>query len=155
MHEIVTRVEIAACPAEVWRALTDFGEYPRWNPVIRRISGPLRPGGVLSVAFRPRGSLPVWFRAMLTVVQPEIEFRWTGKLIATPLFSGDHFFRLRQIGPNRVELIQGEVFAGFLAPLLYRLLHNYNRSGFLEMNEALKAYVEAGVQQARVVPAEA
>ena len=153
MHEIVTRVEIAASPAEVWRALTEFTEYPRWNPVVRKISGPLAPGGVLSVLFRPNGSLPVWFRAMLTVVEPEVEFRWTGKMLATALFSGDHYFRLRPLGAGRMELVQGEVFAGALAPLMYGLLHNYNRAGFVEMNAALKAYVEAGLQDARVAPA--
>lgn len=152
-HEIVTRVEIAASPAAVWRALTEFGEYARWNPVVRRISGPLVPGGVLSVLFRPSGSLPVWFRAMLTVVEPEVEFRWTGKMIATALFSGDHYFRLRPLGGGRVELIQGEVFAGALASLMYRMLHNYNRSGFVEMNAALKNYVEAGAREERVAPA--
>ena len=142
MHEIVTSVEIAATPARVWQALSDFPAYRRWNPVIRKISGPLVPGGVLSVLFRPRGSLPVWFRAMLTVVQPELEFRWTGKMIATALFSGDHYFILRPRAPGRTELTQGEVFKGALAPMMYRLLAGYNRAGFLEMNAALKAYLE-------------
>jgi hypothetical protein len=142
MHEIVTKVEITASAAEVWRALTDFPAYRRWNPVIRKISGPLVPGGVLSVLFRPRGSLPVWFRAMLTVVQPEVEFRWTGKMIATALFSGDHYFLLRPLAPGRTELTQGEVFKGALAAVMYRMLAGYNRAGFLEMNAALKAYVE-------------
>jgi hypothetical protein len=145
LHEIETRVEIDAPPARVWRALIDFPAYRRWNPVIRTISGPLVPGGVLSVLFRPRGSLPVWFRAMLTVVQPEVEFRWTGKLVATALFSGDHYFNLRPLAPGRTELIQGEVFKGALAPVMYRLLAGYNRSGFVEMNAALKAYVESSV----------
>ncbi|TAK45952.1 MAG: SRPBCC domain-containing protein [Betaproteobacteria bacterium] len=142
MHEIVTSVEIAAAPARVWQALSDFPAYRRWNPVIRKISGPLVPGGVLSVLFRPRGSLAVWFRAMLTVVQPEVEFRWTGKMIATALFSGDHYFILRPLAPDRTELTQGEVFKGALAPIMYRLLAGYNRAGFLEMNAALKAYLE-------------
>lgn len=142
MHEIVTKVEIAASPAKVWRALCDFRAYPRWNPVIRKISGPLVPGGVLSVLFRPRGSLPVWFRAMLTVVRPEAEFRWTGKMIATALFSGDHYFVLRPLAPGRTELTQGEVFKGALASVMYRLLAGYNRAGFVEMNAALKAYLE-------------
>lgn len=142
VHEIVTKVDIAATPARVWQALIDFPAYRRWNPVVRKISGPLVPGGVLSVLFRPRGSMPVWFRAMLTVVQPEVEFRWTGKMIATALFCGDHYFALRPLAPGRTELTQGEVFKGALAPVMYRLLADYNRSGFVQMNAALKEYVE-------------
>ena len=141
-QEIVTEIDIEAPTASIWKALTDFDRYPSWNPVVRRIAGPLRPGGVLSVLFRPKGSLPVFFRAMLTVVQPEVEFRWTGKMIATGLFSGDHYFRLHPLAANRTRLVQGEIFKGLLAAPMYRLLHNYNRSGFLEMNAALKDHVE-------------
>ena len=141
-QEIVTEIDIEAPTASIWKALTDFDRYPSWNPVVRRIAGPLRPGGVLSVLFRPKGSLPVFFRAMLTVVQPEVEFRWTGKMIATGLFSGDHYFRLHPLAANRTRLVQGEIFKGLLAAPMYRLLQNYNRSGFLEMNAALKDHVE-------------
>ncbi len=143
-QEIVTEIDIQAPAALIWKALTAFDGYPNWNPVVRRISGPLRPGGVLSVLFRPQGSLPVFFRAMLTVVQPEVEFRWTGKMIATGLFSGDHYFRLQPLAADRTRLVQGEIFKGLLAAPMYRLLQNYNRSGFLEMNAALKDYVERG-----------
>lgn len=144
MHQIVTKVEIAATLAQVWRALTDFRAYPRWNPVIRWISGTVEPGKVLSVLFHPKGAFPVWFRARVSVAEADAEFRWTGKLIASPLFAGDHYFILRSLAPERVELIQGENFSGALAPLVYRMLANYNRSGFVAMNQALKAYVESG-----------
>ena len=143
MHEIVTKVEIAASLAEVWHALTDFSAYPRWNPAIRRISGALRPGAILSVLFHPKGALPVWFRAKVSVAKAESEFRWTGKVIAPPIFAGDHYFILNRIGNSRVELVQGEVFSGMLAPFMYRMLAGYNRSGFVAMNQALKTYVES------------
>lgn len=146
MHEIVTQVEIAASPAEVWHALTDFAAYPRWNPAIRRISGAIRPGAILSVLFHPKGTLPVWFRAKVSVAKPESEFRWTGKLLSPPIFAGDHYFILTRIGNSRVELVQGEIFSGMLAPFMYRMLAGYNRSGFVAMNQALKAYVEAGAR---------
>ena len=148
MYEIVTKVEIAASAASVWRVLSDFRAYRRWNPVIRRISGVLAPGAILSVLFHPEGKLPVWFRAKVSVAQPDTEFRWTGKLLAPPLFAGDHYFILKPIAADRVELVQGEVFSGALAPLMYRMLANYNRSGFVAINQALKTYVESGPARA-------
>ena len=155
MHEIVTKVEIAASAAEVWRALTDFRAYPRWNPVIRWISGTVEAGAVLSVLFHPRGALPICFRARVSVAEVDAEFRWTGKLIASALFAGDHYFILKPTAPKRVELIHGENFAGALAPLMYRLLGNYSRSGFVAINQALKAYVEAGTRPDADAPAQA
>jgi len=149
MHQIVTQVQISASLGEVWRALTDFRAYPRWNPVIRWISGTVERGAILSVVFHPEGALPVWFRARVSAVEAEAEFRWTGKVIAPRLFAGDHYFLLRSIATKRVELIQGETFSGILAPLMYRMLANYNRSGFIAMNQALKAYVEGGARSGR------
>lgn len=143
MIEILTQIEISGSAERIWRALTDFPAYPRWNPVIRWIQGSATPGTKLSVLFHPRGRLPVCFRATVTVAAEQSEFRWTGSLVSPRIFSGDHYFRVEANGRNRCKLIQGEVFRGPLAPLLYRMLADYNRCGFVAMNEALKRYVEA------------
>ncbi|MET9326330.1 SRPBCC domain-containing protein [Tsukamurella sp. NPDC003166] len=47
--------EIAAPPALVWQALTDFDAYPQWNPFAVAATCDLRPGGaiVMRVALRP------------------------------------------------------------------------------------------------------
>jgi len=142
MHEIVTAVEIIGSAARIWRALTDFPAYGRWNPVIRSIAGAATPGAKLSVLFHPEGRIPIWFRATVSVSSAETEFRWTGALLASRIFAGDHYFKLQPLGPNRVNVVHGEIFSGALAPLMYRLLGNHNRSGFVAMNQALKASVE-------------
>jgi hypothetical protein len=143
MHEITTAVEINASCAEVWRALTDFGAYRLWNPTIRWISGQPEKGRTLRMLFRSPGALPVYFHARVSVATPNREFRWTGKVIVPPLFVADHYFVLKPMSANRVNLVQGETFAGALAPAMIRLLRDYNRSGFVAMNEALKGYVES------------
>lgn len=143
MIEIVTEVEISGSAARIWRALTDFPAYPRWNPTIRSIAGSAKPGATLRILFHPKGKIPIWFRATVSVATAELEFRWTGSLLAPRIFSGDHYFKLQPIDRNRFKVIQGEVFSGALAPLLYRVLGDHNRSGFVAMNRALKAYVEA------------
>jgi len=143
MIEILTQIEISSSAERIWRALMDFPAYPRWNPVIRWIRGSASPGTKLSVLFHPEGRLPVWFRATVTVAAEQSEFRWTGALVSPRIFSGDHYFRVEASGSDRCRLIQGEIFRGPLAPLMYRMLADYNRSGFVAMNEALKSYVEA------------
>lgn len=40
MQEIVTAINnINASAANVWQVLTDFENYPGWNPVIKKITG--------------------------------------------------------------------------------------------------------------------
>lgn len=40
MKEIVTAINnINASAANVWQVLTDFENYPAWNPVIKKITG--------------------------------------------------------------------------------------------------------------------
>lgn len=143
MHEIKTAVDINASCAEVWRALTDLGAYHLWNPTIPWISGRAEEGRTLRMVFRSPGALPVYFHARVSVVTPNREFRWTGKVITPPLFVGDHYFALEPKDANRVSLVQGETFDGAIAPIMFRLLRDYNRSGFIAMNEALKVYVES------------
>ena len=155
MIEIVTEIEISGSAARIWHALMDFSAYPRWNPAIRSIAGSAKPGATLRVLFHPKGTIPIWFRATVSVVTAESEFRWTGSLLAPQIFAGDHYFKLQPIGPSRFKLLQGEVFSGALAPLLYRMLGEHNRSGFVAMNQALKAYVEAGSRPDRGLLAQA
>ena len=143
MIEIVTEIEIAGPVSQVWRVLTDFPAYPRWNPVVRSIRGAATPGATLYVVFHPRGSIPVWFPATVSVASADTEFTWTGSLLTPRIFSGEHYFRLEAIDGKRTRLIHGEAFRGPLAPLMYRMLGNYNRSGFVAMNDALKAHIEA------------
>ncbi|MFM2360786.1 MAG: hypothetical protein RLY16_2779, partial [Bacteroidota bacterium] len=37
--EIKTTIEIHASPARVWEVLTNFDEYPNWNPFIKSLKG--------------------------------------------------------------------------------------------------------------------
>jgi uncharacterized protein YndB with AHSA1/START domain len=55
MKELHTEIEIDAPAERVWRLLTDFASYPRWNPFIRTISGRPIPGERLEVRLEPPG----------------------------------------------------------------------------------------------------
>jgi hypothetical protein len=37
MKELHTEIEINASAERVWRVLTDFAAYPKWNPFVRRV----------------------------------------------------------------------------------------------------------------------
>ena len=144
MYNVVTSIEIEGSSAQVWRALTDFSSYPRWNPSIRSIEGFAAEGQILKVLFQPDGAMAMKFRAIVLAVVAEKEFRWVGRLLFSGLFAGEHYFLIESVTSDRVMLIQGEHFSGLLAPLLFWVLEKLNKAGFVAMNQALKAYVESG-----------
>lgn len=61
-HQISTAIEIEAPAERVWQILTDFAAYPAWNPFIRAIEGPIRPGARLTVRIQPSGARAMTFR---------------------------------------------------------------------------------------------
>ncbi len=39
MKQLDNELEINASAERVWRLLTDFAQFPQWNPFIQRVSG--------------------------------------------------------------------------------------------------------------------
>ena len=44
MHEFCTEIEIQASDTRVWQLLTDFANFPQWNPFIHRAKGEAKVG---------------------------------------------------------------------------------------------------------------
>ena len=57
-----TEVTIRATPEQVWSVLTDFAQYPAWNPFIREASGEAKAGAHLTVRIKPPGGKEMTFR---------------------------------------------------------------------------------------------
>ncbi len=142
MHEIRTKIEIAATPERVWSILIDFIGYPQWNPFIRSIKGVVKTGERLAVFIQPTGSKGMTFRPAVLVAQPNQELRWLGHFLLPGIFAGEHYFQIEPISPGRVRFIQGEKFSGILVALAKSKLEGETKSGFIAMNQALKILAE-------------
>lgn len=135
--EIKTSVEISASPEIIWKILTDFQEYGKWNPFITKISGEQRKGGLLEItagglAFKPK---------LLKYDQPK-EIRWLGKLFFKGLFDGEHSFQIIGHNNGSCTFLHEEKFNGILVGLLAKKLDKETKSGFIEMNNKLKELAE-------------
>lgn len=139
--QIDTRIEIAASPQRVWRELTSFAHYPEWSRFILAIEGEPRAGARLAVKIMD-GRAPITFRPELRVARENEELCWEGKLGASFLFSGRHYFRLESLADGYTRLTHGETFGGVLLPLLWGTLRTRTRTGFADFNEALRARAE-------------
>jgi len=145
MHELLTDVEIAARPEDVWAVLTDFATYPRWNPFIRYVDGAAEEGSSLEVFIHPPGGRRASFRPRVLIADAPRELRWRAHLMVMPgVFEGEHRFLVQPLPNGSVRFEQSERFSGFLTPLMRDRIDRSISRGFREMNAALKGRVERG-----------
>ena len=147
MKELHSEIEIDAPAERVWRLITDFASYPRWNPFIRTISGEPTTGKRLEVRIEPPGGRGMTFKPKVLKAEPNRELRWLGHLLVPGLFDGEHSFTIQPLEEDRVRFVQREAFKGLLVPLFARSLQTNTQRGFEEMNRALKERNEAASEQ--------
>jgi hypothetical protein len=141
MAEVTTSVEIAASAAHVWTVLTDFAQYPQWNPFVVSATGSPVVGGKLRVRLKPPGGRAMTFRPRVLVATRERELRWLGRVLVPGLFDGEHRFVIEPTGAASCRFTQAETFRGVLVPVL-RSRFDQIQAGFDEMNAALKHRAE-------------
>lgn len=162
---------VIEAPSErVWELLTDLASYPSWNRFMPRVSGDLKPGGILRAEVRFRKGffgLPFRFRAQVLRCEECREIRWTGTLFFRRLMSGVHSLALEPLeppgspepleppeSPGPVEspsspeplpagvlLVHREELFGLLVPVVGWYLAPRMEEGFREMNEAIRERV--------------
>lgn len=143
MHELATEITIDASAERVWAILSDFGSYPDWNPFIREIRGQPREGTRLTIVLQPPDGKATTLKPVVLRAAPNKELRWVGKLLFGWIFTGEHNFEIVRVGEHRVRFVHRERFSGVLVPLMRRWLNTSIRTGFEQMNQAIKARAEA------------
>ncbi|HTB31082.1 MAG TPA: SRPBCC domain-containing protein [Bacteroidia bacterium] len=140
--EIKTEITINALPAKVWAVLTDFENYPNWNPFIKSISGKVAVGKKINTRLEPPGAKGMTFTPTVLAYEKNKEFRWLGHLLFQGLFDGEHKFELIASGNDTTIFRQSEKFSGILIPLFKKMLDTNTVNGFNLMNQKLKELAE-------------
>lgn len=143
MPTIKATIDIGASAEMVWRVLTNFPAYPKWNPFLREVHGKPEPGARLKVRLRLSGRRSHRFSPRVTKAIPAAELHWRGKLLFGGLFDGEHSFIIVPNGVMGVRFIQRERFTGLLVPVILPFIAGKTRLAFERMNVALKKVVEA------------
>jgi uncharacterized protein YndB with AHSA1/START domain len=148
MIELESRLDIAASPMKVWRALSDFSAYPRWNPY-REIVGIAALGErvVLRIGLDPGKRRPL--PARITAFEPGrvLEFS-SGRpflMQSMEIFELERCqrgTRLRHVA--RMTGIGSRIVARTFGP---RLIKVYRR-----VDEALAQFVAPGMRSKRQPP---
>jgi hypothetical protein len=138
---IRTEIEINASPEKVWQILSDFENFPAWNPFVMKVLGHPKVGEVLQIEVQLPESRLSKFTPEVLVAEPNKELRWVGTM-ALNAFRGEHFYQIEKLGENKTKFIHGEHFSGWLVGLIWLLIGKQTEKGFQIMNEALKKRAE-------------
>lgn len=137
--KIETQIIINAAPQKVWEILTDFNNYPNWNPFIKSIAGSINIGSTLKVTIEPEEGKGMTFKPVVQSAVKNKELSWLGKLLFKGVFDGKHKFQLIDNGNGTTTFIQSEEFSGILVSFI-----NLDKTaeGFNTMNQSLKERAE-------------
>ena len=89
MKELNNEVEINASAERVWHLLTDFAQFPQWNPFIQRVSGEPTAGARLDVTIQPSGTGATTIRPIVLKAEPNRELRWHGQWLTPGLLDDE------------------------------------------------------------------
>lgn len=134
---IKTAIQIAASPAKVWDILTNFNQYPTWNPFLSSIEGEVKTGNQIRVT---AGGMK--FQPMVLSYKKNQEISWLGKFLFKGLFDGEHLFKIKDNGDGTITFKHEEKFSGILVGLFSKKLDTETKQGFIQMNEKLKKLSE-------------
>lgn len=139
---INTAITINARPEKVWAILTDFENYPNWNPFIKDITGEPKVGSKITVIITPPQGSTMTFKPTVLAFEQNKEFRWIGRLLFKGIFDGEHKFELTDNGNGTTTLNHSETFKGLLVGFFEKQLELNTKKGFEMMNESLKKKAE-------------
>lgn len=141
MKEIRTEIDIKASPEKVWEVLTDFNNFPQWNPFIRQINGDPKVGTKLKIHLHTSSGKSRTYRPTVTKVEPNRELRWSGKSFIPGMFNGERIFSI-ELKTNHVRFVHREIFTGLGVALAGDRLDKDMYQSFEKMNDAFKEEVE-------------
>ena len=137
--EIETEILINATPEKIWSILTNFDDYPNWNPFIKSLTGNVKIGNKVKVRIAPSGKKEMTFKPKILTYETNKELSWIGHFLFPGLFDGRHKFELIDNGNGTTTFRHSEKFKGILVGMFN--LEN-TKKGFEEMNKKLKELAE-------------
>ena len=143
MPTIKTAVDVATSAEIVWRVLTDFPSYPKWNPFLVSIQGKPSLGARLKIQARFPNGGAFKFSARIVKAIPATELRWRRRRLLEGVFDREQAFFIIPNGIKGVRFIHREHFSGLLAALIMPFISGKTTKAFNLMNLALKRTAEA------------
>jgi hypothetical protein len=135
--QIKTSITINASKERIWKILTEFESYHKWNSFIKSVSGEVKVGNRIQIKLQG-----MTFKPIVLTLKENRELKWLGHLWFKGLFDGEHKFYLTSNQNGTTDFEQSEYFSGILVKLFSKSLDKDTKIGFEQMNKELKLRAE-------------
>ena len=137
-----TFVNIDAPADKVWAALTDFPNYPAWNPYIVEASGTLKVGEKLKIV-EEIGGRRRSHTVLVTRFEPaERELDWQASVVPAALLQWSEGFSVEAVDAGHSRVTLRISHQGLLASTFRKYNKNRDLHAFQEFAAALKKKAE-------------
>ena len=142
-HTISIEPVTINAPADlVWRVLTDFEQYPAWNPFTVRAESSLQPGEPV-VLYIPRGKSMMKQTFVLEIFDPPREIAWRlPKILHKAIFNAYRTQQIEALDETSCTYLTRDTFDGWIAGKLYQSQGAWVAKNFEKLAAALKARAE-------------
>jgi len=142
-YEVLTTIEIAATPENVWAVLADLASYPNWHPMYLGVTGQLAAGSTLTItSTHPTSGRTITAKVKVLTAEPDTELRWVSKMLGRTI--SERTFQLSSTADG-TSLMQAGTYSGLgggrgraMISVLDRVQDTYTA-----INEAIKQQAEA------------
>jgi hypothetical protein len=114
---IESEITVDASRETIWRILTDFESYERWNPLQTSVVGEARLGAELELDIEPPNGRRQNLSPEITVLRPNRKLAWMSRELLPGVADREYEVILERLGDERVRVVLHKRFEGILIPL--------------------------------------
>ena len=117
-------INIQAKPSRIWSLLTNAGDFPRWNSMVKSIDGKIALGEKIKVQvpYAPGRT----FNLKVSEFIPDKIMVWRDGM--APMFSGMRTYSLTPKPDGSTDFAMAEVFSGIMLPMIAGSLPDFGPS---------------------------
>jgi hypothetical protein len=141
-YKIEHRIGIQASHEVIWDILADVPGWESWNPLYPQASGVIRIGETLRLVQALPGQKPETITPRIIDWVPYEQLHWANTA-GSGLVKSLRYIEIEKLGDDACIFSNGEIFSGWLGPMVAKLMRRSFRAGFTAFSEAMKAKAEA------------
>ena len=140
--EYIIDINIEAPREKVWKIITDFKSYSKWNSILYMVKNDqLEVGKKFHVTIHDKGKDSKFYATTLSKEENQ-SFSAQQKVIGKWFFSATHYFIIDNTAQqNQIKFIQKWHLTGIMSKLFRKLIFK-QLALFKKMNEELKTHAE-------------
>lgn len=131
---------LAANTQHAWQILTNFNDYPKWNPFTHKVVGSPVIGSTVDLHVNLVGDKTRISQEVVQIVEIERQISWGMTLLHPFLLKARRDQILTVIDEQHCSYHTLDELSGLLSPLVVLLFGNAMRNGFNRVGKALQQY---------------